>query len=120
MMTKERREEMRKELVHCDLSPLDMSERNLVACLDDLDERDGLTPIVYPENCTTAVKIAVFSDEITVIVVGLDADGNPVDPDGTLFGPESGRDFDHFDEQAFDPSRGDVVIVDPRSSVSIV
>jgi len=40
MLTKKQRDEIRKGLVHCDLSPLDESERNLETCLNDLDEKD--------------------------------------------------------------------------------
>lgn len=42
MLTKNQRDEMRQGLVHCDLSPLDESERNLEACLNDLDEKDKI------------------------------------------------------------------------------
>ncbi len=38
------------------------------------------------------MKVAVFHDVHETIVVGLDVDGSPIDADGTLFGPESGRD----------------------------
>lgn len=44
MLTKKQRDDMRKGLIHCDLSPLDESERNLEACLNDLDERDEPSP----------------------------------------------------------------------------
>jgi len=66
------------------------------------------------------MRIAVFSDGITVIVVGLDKYGDPIDRDGTLFGPESGRNIDEFDEKSFDPSSGEVVIVEPQSHLRVV
>jgi len=40
MLTRKKRDEMRKGLVHCDLSPLDETELNLKACLDALDQKD--------------------------------------------------------------------------------
>lgn len=40
--------------------------------------------------------IGVFVDDHETIVVGLNDDGSPMDSDGTLFGPESGRDLDKF------------------------
>ena len=41
--------------------------------------------------------IAVYRDDHEIIVVGLNADGNPMDSDGTLFGSESGRNIDDFE-----------------------
>lgn len=40
--------------------------------------------------------IAMFSDGDEVFVVGLDGDYNPIDKDGSLFGPDSGRDINDF------------------------
>ncbi len=40
--------------------------------------------------------IAMFSDDDEVFVVGVDENGDPMDVDGTLFGPDSGRDFNDF------------------------
>lgn len=64
----------------------------------------------YLEN---KMKTAVFSNDKTVIVVGLDKKNNPLDIDGTLFGPESGRDIEDFKRTDFNPSRGEVVVVEP-------
>lgn len=66
------------------------------------------------------MKIAVFSDGTTVIVVGLDKNGDPIDKNGTLFGSESGRDIEEFDVNTFDPSSGEVIIVDPRLDIVVV
>ena len=49
MLTGKERDEMRKGLVHCDLSPLDESERNLKACLNDLDAKDKLIKTLEDE-----------------------------------------------------------------------
>lgn len=89
---------------------MDQTERYLKYCLDALDERDKHPP---------TVKLRVFGDGATVIVVGIDESGKIIDPDGTLFGPESERDISEFDEQAFCPSRGEVIIVDSQSSLRI-
>lgn len=46
--------------------------------------------------------IAVFRDDHEIIVAGLNADGSPIDADGTLFGPDSGRNMDEFERQDVD------------------
>lgn len=82
--------------------------------------QDGDRISMAPTKVDGAIKTAVFSDGTTVIVVGLDRTDNPIDTDGTLFGPESGRDIEEFDRDDFDPSSGEVVIVEPRSSLRVV
>lgn len=53
--------------------------------------------------------IAVFEDDHEVIIVGLNADGSPMDADGTLFGPGSGRDIDTFERHDVDTDKGQTV-----------
>jgi hypothetical protein len=50
--------------------------------------------------------IAVFTSTHEAIVVGLNFDGTPIDPDGTLFGPESGRDLNDYGKQIVDFDKG--------------
>lgn len=57
------------------------------------------------------MKVAVLTNGIEIIVVGLGKDGQPMDNDGTLFGPESGRDIQEFQWINLDPSTGTPVII---------
>lgn len=50
-------------------------------------------------------KVAVFTDASEILVVGLDEKYNPIDLDGTLFGPNSGRNIEDFDRHGADFSR---------------
>lgn len=52
--------------------------------------------------------IAIFSDGDEVFVVGLDRDYNPIDEDGTLFGPDSGRDVNDFMRVDINTDNGEV------------
>lgn len=115
MMTKEYRSEIRRELCPEGVNTWNLQETRLIACLDDLDEKDQLI-----SNCGPTVKLGVFSDQETIIIVGLDKEGNPIDKDGTLFGPASGRNLDEFNETPFSPSKGEVVIVDSRLSKRVI
>lgn len=63
--------------------------------------------------------IAVFIDPHEVIVVGLNADGSPMDADGTLFGPESGRDIHMFERIDANCDEGQTVHVDFVSSIRV-
>ena len=53
------------------------------------------------------MKIAIFVNDEETIVVGLHEDGSPMDNDGTLFGPESGRDIDDFESFHPDFKKGE-------------
>lgn len=65
------------------------------------------------------MKIGVLTDGIDVIVVKLDKNDNPIDNDGTLFGPTSGRNIEDFDMQHFNPISGEVIIVEGRTYLRI-
>lgn len=65
------------------------------------------------------MKLGVLTDGIDVIVVELDDDDKPIDVDGTLFGPTSGRDLEEFSMDRFDPSTGEVVIVEGKTYLRI-
>lgn len=61
------------------------------------------------------MRVAVFVDSDEVLIVGLDKNDNPVDIDGTLFGPNSGRCLSDFDRYNVDFSKE---IVQIRSGCS--
>lgn len=53
--------------------------------------------------------IAMFIDKYEVIVVGLNTDGSPIDPNGNLFGPDSGRDINDFERFDADTDKGQTI-----------
>ena len=55
--------------------------------------------------------VAVFMDDHEVIIVGVNADGTPMDPDGLLFGENSGRDIDTFERIDSNFDKGQTVHV---------
>lgn len=56
--------------------------------------------------------IAVFKNDKEVIVVGLNVDDSPMDSNGTLFGPNSGRDLDTFERCDINTDKGEVVTIE--------
>jgi hypothetical protein len=63
--------------------------------------------------------IAVFEDNHEIIVVGLNADGSPMDSDGTLFGPESGRDINMFERLDVNVDEGEIIRIESSSRVRV-
>jgi hypothetical protein len=62
------------------------------------------------------MKMAILGDGTTLIIVGLDKYNDPIDTDGKLFGPKSGRDIEKFDTRTdFDPSDGEAIIIEPTN-----
>ncbi len=64
--------------------------------------------------------IAVFKDDHEIIVVGLNQDNSPMDSDGTLFGPESGRDIDTFERFDADTDKGQTVHINSIVSAEVL
>lgn len=64
-------------------------------------------------------NIGVFINGRSVIIVGIDKKDEPIDPDGTLFGKNSGRDIDEYDLVYFKPSNDDIIIIDPTCSLKL-
>ncbi len=58
------------------------------------------------------MKVAVFVRNDEIIVVGLNADGHPIDKDGTLFGPRSGRSISTFERIDANFGDGQIVQID--------
>ncbi len=56
--------------------------------------------------------VAIFRDEHEIIVVGLNPDNTPMDENGTLFGPKSGRDIDTFERLDIDTDDGQTAHVE--------
>lgn len=65
------------------------------------------------------MKVAVFYDVHETIVVGLNVDGSPVDADGTLFSPKSGRDMEMFERLDADFTNGQSVHIHSSSTAEI-
>lgn len=63
--------------------------------------------------------IAVYRDDHEIIVVGLNADKSPMDSDGTLFGPNSGRNIDDFERFEVDTDIGQTAHIEPAIGVRI-
>lgn len=63
--------------------------------------------------------IAVYRSNDEIIIVGLNVDNTPMDVDGTLFGPESGRDTEKFERFDFDADKGQTAHIEPVVGVRI-
>ncbi len=64
--------------------------------------------------------IAIFTGQNSeVIVVGLDSNGNPMDEDGTLFGPDSGRNIEDYEREDVDTDKGQIAHITPWMHVSV-
>ncbi len=63
--------------------------------------------------------IAMFSDGDEVFVVGLNKYGGPMDEDGTLFGPDSGRDINDFMRVDIDIDRGQIGHIEIGASLHV-
>lgn len=63
--------------------------------------------------------IAVLKDANEIIVVGINADGTPMDSDGTLFGSNSGRDINEFERVDIDTDKGETAHVEIISQLSV-
>lgn len=63
--------------------------------------------------------IAIFRDANEIIIVGLNADGSPMDADGTLFGPESGRNIDEFQWQDLDTDSGQTAHIETVTALRL-
>lgn len=50
--------------------------------------------------------IAAFVGNNETIIVKLNANSNPIDEDGTLFGPHSGRSIEDFERYLVDINKG--------------
>ena len=64
------------------------------------------------------VRVAVFVDRSEILVVGIDKNNNPIDPDGTLFGTESGRNIEEFERYDADFSR-EIIKIETICQVSV-
>ncbi len=87
-----------------------------VMCVEELQQLSRLMgdlDRIKREDDIAEGKIAVFTDGISVIVVGLDVHGEVIDPDNSLFGEKSQRNIKAFRMQIFDPHKGESVIVKP-------
>lgn len=63
--------------------------------------------------------IAMFSDGDEVFVVGLDENGDFMDADGTLFGPDSGRDINDFMRVDVNLNRGAIGHIEIGASLHV-
>ena len=63
--------------------------------------------------------IAVFVSSEEIIVVGVHSDGSPIDHDGTLFGPESGREMEEFERFEADTDEGQTVHIEKPYRVEV-
>lgn len=63
--------------------------------------------------------IAVYKSDIEIIVVGLNFDNSPMDLDGTLFGPDSGRDINDFERFDINIDTGQTAHIEPSVGVQI-
>lgn len=63
------------------------------------------------------MQVAIFVDEVEIIIVPLNPYGTPVDKDGTLFGRKSGRDIDCFERDVIDVGKGESAIIELRPPV---
>ncbi len=50
--------------------------------------------------------VGIFRDNYEIIVVGLNSRGDPIDPNGKLFGINSGRDINEFERYDVDTDKG--------------
>ncbi len=55
--------------------------------------------------------VGVFTNRYEILIVGLDEHDDPLDVDGTLFGPDSGRHMKDYERINLDPEDGTVVQV---------
>ena len=58
------------------------------------------------------MKVGVFSGPDEVVIVPLATNGEPIDLDGTLFGPLSGRDPLDYDMEEVDLSGGQSIHIE--------
>ncbi len=59
--------------------------------------------------------IRIFSKNDEIIIVGLDANGNIIDPDGILSSHESKKRLETFSKVDFDPQSGMIIRVNSHT-----
>ena len=67
----------------------------------------------------TATKIAAFVVDDEILIVGLDDHGDPIDPDGALFGEGSGRDVEEYQKYEADLINGGTIHIGTKTSVRV-
>ena len=63
--------------------------------------------------------IAMYKSDDEIIIVGLNVDRTPMDSDGTLFGPHSGRNQADFIRTDIDTDRGQTVHIETVTSTRV-
>ena len=53
--------------------------------------------------------VGIFQGNHEILIVGLDKDNNPLDPQGTTFGENSGRDIKDYERFDVDLSKGALI-----------